>query len=116
MTRIPSLDHAIVDDRKLADYLLSLAHSFGQAKARFLLALGFRRDDLEGLCRALLDHAAASPAVTSRETEFGAKYVVEGPLTAPGGGAAIVRSIWCVERGSTAPRRVTVYPWKGERP
>jgi len=116
VTRVPSVDHAIVDDRKLADYLLSLGHPLGQAKARFLLALGFRRDDLEGLRRALLDHAAASPAVASRETEFGAKYVVEGPLTAPGGRAVIVRSVWFVERGSTGPRLVTVYPWKGARP
>ena len=91
-------------------------HPLGQAKARFLLALGFRRDDLEGLRRALLDHAAASPAVASQETEFGAKYVVEGPLTAPGGRAVIVRSVWFVERGSTGPRLVTVYPWKGARP
>jgi len=36
MPRLPHLDRAIVFEAKIVDYLLSVRHSAGRAKARFL--------------------------------------------------------------------------------
>ena len=49
------------------------------------------------------------------ETQFGSKYVIEGPLAAPDGQFAQIRAIWFVEHGASAPRFVTAYPLRGKR-
>ncbi len=113
MSRIPNVERAVIDDRKLADYLLATGHPFGRGKARFFFGLGFRRGEIDQLREALRDHAAANPVATSEETEFGSKYVVEGPLVAPDGREVGIRAVWFVESGEEAPRFVTAYPWKG---
>lgn len=113
MSGIPNVERVIIGDRKLADYLLAMGHPFGRAQARVFLALGFRRDEIGRLRDALRRHAAGNPVVASEETEFGTKYVVEGPLTTPDGREVGIRSVWFVERGEEAPRFVTAYPWKG---
>lgn len=50
--------------------------------------------------------------MASEETEFGAKYVVEGPLIAPDGREIRMRAVRFVRSGEELPRLVTAYPWK----
>ena len=59
-------DHAVVDIRKLRDYILSPMHRIGKHKARvFMAALNMTADDAESLRRALLQ------AVGEQEVELG---------------------------------------------
>jgi hypothetical protein len=110
---LPDFERAIIDDRKLAGYLLSTEHPFGRAKARFFLGLGFQREAIGTLNAALRRHAVENGIEVSEETDFGSKYVVEGPLVVPDGRSVGIRSVWFVETGEVVPRFVTAYPWKG---
>jgi len=113
MSSLPQADQVVIEDRKLNDYLLSTEHPFGRSKARFFLDLGFRKGVPGPLVEALRRHAAEGDVAASEETDFGSKYVVQGPLIAPDGRIVDVRSVWFVEAGQTVPRFVTAYPWKG---
>jgi len=113
VTGLPQVERAVIDDGKLADYLLSTEHPFGRAKARFFLGLGFQREAIGALKEALRRHAFQNRIAAREETNFGSKYVVEGPLLAPDGREVGIRSVWFVETGEAVPRFVTAYPWKG---
>jgi hypothetical protein len=110
MLSLPNADDAVIDPRKLADYLLARSHPVGRHKARFFEALGFAADRAEILERALRDHAKQLDSITTQDTSFGTKYIADGMLRGPIT-AAHVHSIWIVERGTAVPRFVTAYPW-----
>jgi len=80
MVRLPNAHQAIIDPRKLADYLLSDTHPVGRIKARFFRSFGFRRDAPEELAAALLAHAAGHDASELQATLFGVKYLIGGPF------------------------------------
>lgn len=109
---LPNAARAIVDRRKLVDYLLSEAHPDGRGKARFFTAHGFSAAGWEALAAALRDHAAAHPVVDRMATVFGVRYVVEGALVAPDGRSPGVRAVWFVPAGGQVPELVTAYPLK----
>jgi hypothetical protein len=54
--------------------------------------------------------AVAAEAAEKLESTHGTKYVLEGIMTTPGGGAPRVRTIWIIDRGRNCPRLVTAYP------
>jgi hypothetical protein len=110
MSRVPRAETAVIDERKITGYLLSVEHPYGRFKARFFASFGFRLDAWEDLRDALLRHARDNEMVTSEVTAFGTKYVVDGPLHAPDGRLPQVRAVWFVETGDERPRFVTVYP------
>jgi hypothetical protein len=113
--RIPNCDQAVVDERKITGYLLAVGHPAGRAKAAFFRRHGFRSPAWEELRDMLLEHAASAAVVSIRDTQFGRKYIVEGRLRTPGGRSPIVRSVWFITTGETAPRLVTAYPASGAR-
>jgi hypothetical protein len=113
--RLPQIELAFVDERKVRDYLLAVSHPSGKGKARFFNSLGFQQSQASELQNALLGHAANNDIKSVVETQFGSKYVIEGSLAAPGGQFAQIRAIWFLERGVVAPRFVTAYPLRGKR-
>ncbi|HEY2633851.1 MAG TPA: hypothetical protein VGI51_03975 [Steroidobacteraceae bacterium] len=113
--RLPQIEQAFVDERKIKDYLLAAGHPAGKGKARFFIGLGFQQNHASALQKALLGHAANNDIKSVMETQFGSKYVIEGPLAAPDGQFAQIRAIWFSEGGAGAPRFVTAYPLKGNR-
>ena len=106
---------ALVDDRKLSNYLLSTTHDAGKFKARFLMRHGFRPEAPHVLREALLEHAASAGVSTTVETAFGLKYVVAGRLASPDGRDPLVLSIWFESTGDPTVRLVTVYPRGGRK-
>jgi hypothetical protein len=54
MDELPNIDHAVVSERKLTAYLLSLEHESGRGKARFFHRFGFHPDRWHGLKEALI--------------------------------------------------------------
>jgi hypothetical protein len=113
--RLPQIELAFIDERKVRDYLLAASHPSGKGKARFFHSLGFQQNQASELQKALLGHAANNDVKSVMETQFGSKYVIEGSLAAPGGQIVQIRAIWFLERGMANPRFVTAYPLRGKR-
>ena len=44
-----------------------------------------------------------------------ARYAIDGPLESPDGRNPLVRTVWMLEKGSTAPRLITAYPLEERR-
>lgn len=108
--KLPNAHLAIVEQEKIIGYLLNPAHRYGASKARFFAGFGFRLDDWETLARALRKHGEDLEVSTERETGFGPRYEVDGPLDTPDGRTPRVRTVWQLNHGDVAPRLVTAYP------
>jgi len=89
---------------------LSSTHRAGKSKAAFFGASGFSAGDWAVLAEALRRHAIENEVEEREETEFGVRYVVDGPLHAPDGSLLHVRSVWYTDRGGREPRFVTAHP------
>ena len=97
MNRLPNAHLAVVDESKVNAYLLSDSHPAGEA-----------------LRDALLAHGRTAEVVSTTETEFGMKYILEGMLAAPDGRVPRLRSVWFVTEGEIHPQLVTAYPALGD--
>jgi len=113
ISRLPNAERAIVEPRKITDYLLARIHPAGRAKAAFFARFGFTVAEWPRLRDALLDHARSAPIASAADTPFGKKYVLEGPLAAPDGRKPEVRAVWFIANGETIPKFVTAYPVPG---
>ena len=109
--RLPTRD-AIIPSDKLRDYLLSVAHPDGRAKAEYLEQLGYSQHAFGQLDAGLRDQILSLDAQPGRPSPYGQKYEILGPLTGPNGSTGWVRTIWIILPGETAPRLVTLIPAK----
>ncbi len=107
---LPNRDEAYIPPPKLTDYLLSTTHAVGKSKAKFFIAVGFRRAETAILENALLKIAHTEPVVQIENTSHGTKYVIEGALETPPGEVVSIRTVWIIETGEDRPRFVTAYP------
>jgi len=108
--KLPNGELAIIDERKIKEYLLSPSHPVGRFKLKFLAGIGFGPDRWRPFIAVLAELAENGEAKIAEEGEFGRKYEVSGLLAAPRGRAVSVVSVWIFEQGSDKPRLVTVYP------
>jgi hypothetical protein len=98
MPRLPHLDHAVVPEAKIVNYLLSARHTGGRAKARFLESFGFRAQEWHTLRDAVIAHAVLNDITASHQTRFGTRHEIDGPLPTPDGRAPMVRVVWLWSR------------------
>jgi hypothetical protein len=110
MPKLPNIDNAIIDRRKIVDYLLARGHPTGRAKAAFFESLGFHPDWPEVLEMRLRIHAHDNEISEAILTEFGRKFIISGPVKTPIGTVAKICVVWFVEHGEVAPRLVTAFP------
>ncbi len=54
---LPGIELAVVEERKVLDYLLAGDHPEGASKTAFFQSFGFRRAEWQALSEALQDHA-----------------------------------------------------------
>lgn len=113
--KLPEHEQAVIPERKITAYLLSLSHRDGRSKAAFFISFGFTLDDWQVLAAALLRHAADHEVVSTEATAFGTNYVVEGRLAAPDGRSPLVRVVWFIATDERIPTLATAYPLKGTR-
>ncbi len=115
--KLPGLEDAIIARRKIVGYLLSFEHAVGRHKAAFFCRFGFSASRWGGFTAALIRHARANEVAKVDDTEFGTRYTVDGPLETPDGRRPMVRVVWFVERGESAPRLLTAFPlgWRSVR-
>ena len=107
---LPNAHLAIVERRKITEYLLNPAHPDNGGKARFFTSMGFSNERWELMGAALSELAKKGHVVRSSQTAHGRKFVVDGDIEAPSGNKARLRSVWVVDQGVTNPRLVTAYP------
>ena len=110
--KLPNPDLLIVEQEKIADYLLNPTHRHGVSKARFFGEFGFQKENWETLADALGTHGRDHEIIRTRETGFGPRYEVEGEIHAPDGRRPQIRTIWQFDREQIAPRLITAYPSK----
>jgi hypothetical protein len=101
---------AVVDLRKVNDYLLSLTHPEGRSKARFFISHGFKPGEPDSIITALQRHAREGKVRLSRRNVFGNIHTVRGPLQTPDGRGPMVETVWIIEFGTEFPRLITAYP------
>ena len=112
---LPNANRALVDRRKIADYLLCPSHPDGGTKARFFFRFGFRREEWRTLADALREHAKENPVTETVESSYGKRYTVSGPLSCPDGRRPFIETVWIVEAGLDIPRLITAYPtWRSQ--
>ena len=114
--KLPYADRIEVPRTKVVQYLLSSTHRAGKGKAAFFSAHGFTVSTWEDLAKALQQHARDNTVMLTQDTEFGTRYVIEGPLAAPNGRQLQVRTVWFIDEGGQRPRFVTAYPLKRRTP
>lgn len=112
--RLPNAERAIVSPAKIVNYLLSPTHRAGKSKAAFFSAFGFSANDWPAMTVALRRHATDNAVSMAEETEFGVRYVVDGPMRAPDETLLNVRSVWYIDAEGDAPRFVTAHPLRKE--
>lgn len=108
--RLPNSQAAYIPTGKLTAYLLSETHSVGKSKARLFRSLGYSESNVSFLKDGLLSIAHAGEVLSTQSSEHGVKYVIEGSLKTPSGGALRIRTVWIIDRGQDRPRFVTAYP------
>jgi hypothetical protein len=107
--RLPHGDQAILDMRKIEDYCLNPSHPRGRHKARvFREALDLQRSDASWLRDALLEAARSAEAFRDGEHAWGTHWRLDANLRRQGK-SAVVRMIWIVRTGESAPRFVTCW-------
>lgn len=102
---------AVIADRKIAAYLLNVDHAEGGPKASYFLARGFSVKEPTPFIEALLEHGEPQNLVSTMRSEFGVKYVCEGPLRTPDGANPRVRSVWQKRPDDLWRFLVTAYPF-----
>jgi hypothetical protein len=113
LRRLPEVHLAIIEERKVSQYLLAMDHPAGHGKAALSRRFGFRAAAWQDLRDAWLEHARSTRVVSISESEFGKKYIPEEPLTAPDARRPRVRAIWFIATGEATPRLVTAYAVPG---
>lgn len=109
MPKLPNVEGAILDIRKITDYCLSPEHPRGRHKARvFRDALDLKQDDAEWLRTALLDGLRHGEATALSRDDLGHRWRVDVPVTRQGR-RAVVRTVWIVRGGEQVPRFVTCW-------
>jgi len=107
---IPNADSAIIEEQKLADYLLNIDHRRGGSKAALLRQFGYDPARWQRLADDLRRSHLTAQVERTRPTAYGMRYEVRADLQTPSGRPLIVRSVWQIDTGSTAPRLITLYP------
>ena len=106
---MPNADKAVIERRKLTDYLLSPTHHRGRYKANFFRELGYSAENWHTLERDLRKLILAYGVTRSRGSLWGQKFSVEGPVEGPNGKTARVVTVWIILTGEHIPRLVTAY-------
>jgi hypothetical protein len=107
---MPGRENAVVEDAKIAGYLLNLQHPDGKGKANFFLKAGFHLDRIDEFKAFLLSHAMVNQVAKAEQTKFGTKYIIEGEVEMTDPFRFYLRTVWMVAINSEQPKLITAYP------
>ena len=107
---LPNASQARVEVEKVTGYLLSVSHPDGRTKAEFFARFGFQLQVWQILAEALLKYGASNQVTGVVESPYGTRYGVDGELETPDGRNPLIRTVWIIDAGRSAPRLITAYP------
>jgi hypothetical protein len=112
---MPRASDAVIEEQKLAGYVLNPCHKSGKHKARvFKSALGLEADDWQFLASQLKAGLGGATTIHKvRSEDHGVKYHVLAPITGLNGRVKPVLSAWEV-RAAEPPRLTTAYVYEGD--
>ncbi len=108
--RLPNAERAVVEERKITEYLLSFTSPDGASKARFFYRFGFRAEQWEIFAGALRSVCLQNEVVEVADTAYGVQHVIIGTITTPDGRNPTVRTVWQIDHGVDYPRFISAYP------
>jgi hypothetical protein len=110
--KLPGVECAQVEYRKVVDYLLATAHPDGASKARFFLARGARSEAWEVFAKTLVEHARLNSVASVRDDPAGRArlFQVDCHVRMPDDSTPCIRTVWELRAGAACPRLVTAYP------
>ncbi len=108
--QLPNAERAIVEPRKVRDYLLSPGHPVGRFEALFFARLGFTAEMWQELRAELRRVPLHNEAELAERTAYGQKYIVRGTIQGAAGREAKVFTVWIILNDDDVPRLVTAYP------
>jgi len=109
---LPHIDCANVEEKKIREYLLSMAHPKGQSKATFFLGKGFGDESWQVFRDALVEQARRNPVAAQSADEYGQRFVVDCHCPTPDGSNPCIRTVWEVVPETPCPRLITAHPKK----
>jgi len=95
--KLPYADHAVVEQAKICDYLLSSSDPVGRFKARVFLSLG-------------LHHGRTGTVQRIESNTYGMKVVISASLRRPNGTSRRFCTVWLIPDSSIQPRLITAFP------
>jgi hypothetical protein len=107
--KIPNAGSAVVERRKITEYLLNPSHPDNGGKAAFFFSMGFTAGSWEAMASALCEHAAEADATQVDPSPYGCKFIVDGQINTPVGKRPRIRSVWILNNGTPNPRLITAY-------
>lgn len=108
--RLPNTHCALVEEKKVVEYLLNLQHVDGASKARFFLARGFTFNAWPMMRDALIAQGRDNSVSKLVRTAWGVRYQVDCHCPTPDGSNPCIRSIWEISNEGSCPRLLTAYP------
>lgn len=109
MAQLPNIVSAILDDRKITDYLLDATHPQNQGKANFFSLFGFTLGNWQELKKSLLDHPNNHQVVSQKTSPYGETYEISCSIASPDGKNPCIRSFWAIEPPNPHPKFITAY-------
>lgn len=110
MAKLPNAELAVIDPRKLKEYVLSTGHPSGRFKAAYCGNLGFTSANWRSLALEIRRLAREEDAELDERNAYGQKYVVRGNVTSPSSRTAEIVTVWIILDGEHLPRFVTLFP------
>jgi hypothetical protein len=107
---LPYADHAVVEQGKICDDLLSGSHPVGRFKARVFLALGYTIEGWSRLRDDLLHHGRTGMVRRIESNPYGMKVVISANLKGPNGTSRQFCTVWLIPDSSIQPRLITAFP------
>lgn len=71
---MPAYEYLIIDSAKMRNYLLSLNHPHGRAKAKWFAGIGYTSSNWRDLDMALREHAGKNAWKMVEQSVYGDKY------------------------------------------
>ena len=109
MQLLPNAELAVIDMKKLIDYVLNVEHEEGKHKAYvFNKVLGVTANDGAELKDRILSEIVKTPMVPGKEDKFGKRYSVKFEWTRHNRTATVLTS-WIIRTSEAIPRLTSCY-------